>query len=272
MKHTVSVEELLELHRLGELFVKWSTNPFALSERELGELENICRAYNINGTSALFAFQQEFQREFGLTAQNTKSVIQTLDEALAQIPGVQASLARAQEKPLLADAPQNEVGKLLAQASWADDWKEELRLLLAARDTGDIPLAAHERISELQERNKAKADNERVTAQLAAEGPEGPRAALLEQLHEDNEVDREQQQSHAAELRDELVTGNYDAHREMQILRDISNVDELSPAEKMRLDELAEWARNLQPTIRSINVPAAVVQDAISTGQIQKVK
>ena len=285
MKHPVSVAELLELHRLGELYLKWAATPFAVSEADLQVLQEISDRYDINHSSALFSFQRQYQREMAI------GIERQLDQALEVIPGLAAALATLPTTPL--DAPDEH------------SVPEEIQLQRAERD------------AQLEHmREKLRKENERVTQQLAEEDPEGPHAvlcdkinpgwtdrpllpaeanllqqamarvsdpeavadrrerdeALHEQLQEDSEVDREAEaQYRADQLRDALLEEQPEIEREIEILKQISNVDELTSEESARLDEL------ISRKVSAMNsgthkIPVGVVQDAITTGHIEKVK
>lgn len=224
MKHPVSVAELLELHRLGELYVKWASNAVAMSDEDLAELEKLTEMYSIPGTSALFAFQKQFHNEFGLTAANSMSIQKVAEEVLA-IAGARAEIRH----------PENPVEYV--------------------RDSDGAV--------------KPTAFSERYERPTGAEMD----GALREQLHEDNEVDRESAaQYRADQLRDELVDGEMSDERETAILREISNVDSLTPAESARLGELLA-KQEMRPVQSSgtHRIPVGLVQDAISTGQMNKI-
>lgn len=108
MKHPVSVAELLELHRLGELYVKWASNPVAMSEQDIDDLQRVSEDYGINGTSALFSFQRQFQHEFGLTAENMMSVTQVAKEVL------ELAQEHVQHEPkVITLTPREQLGRLL---------------------------------------------------------------------------------------------------------------------------------------------------------------
>lgn len=253
MKHPVSVAELLELHRLGELYLKWTATPFAISEDDLQELQEISDRYQINHSSALFSFQRQYQRDMAI------GIEKQLDQALETIPGLAAALAVLPTTPL--DAP----GEYTVP--------EEIRLQ-REKQLQEIK-EREERDAQLERmREKLREENEQVTQRLAEEDPDGPHAALLEQVHEDNKVDRELQAAFRADqlrsFRQEL-DGEMSDHREIEILREISNVDELTPGESARLDELLEKQQLVQDS-GSHKIPAGVVQDAITTGHIEKVK
>lgn len=212
MKHPVSVAELLELHRLGELYVKWASSPVAMSEADLEELQAISNLYSVDGTSALFAFQKQFQQEFGLTAANTVSVQELAREVLA-----------------------------IAEAKTEVRYEEKL-ITNAVEDTGVIELPEYE-------------------TPTSAELDE----ALAEQLEEDNAVDREAQ---AAFRADQLRTfraeldGEMNEVRELEILREISNVDELTTSESSRLDQLLANQMLAQDS-GTHKIPTGVLAEAI---------
>lgn len=199
MKHPVSVSELLELHALGELFVKWVSNPVSMSEEEVEKLQEVSDKYSINSTSALFSFQKQFHQEFGLTS------------AKAEI--------RYEEKLIT-----NSV--------------EDTDVLEAVED-------------------QYRAPAEMFEVPTGAEMDE----ALAEQLREDSEVDRKAEaQYRADQLRDALVDGGLSANRELEILREISNVDELTFQEGARLDELV---RKLNQDSGTHRIPTGVLAQAV---------
>jgi hypothetical protein len=274
MKHPVSVSELLELHRLGELYLKWAETPFALSEDNLQELQEISDRYSINHSSALFSFQKQHQHEFNLTVENSQPLVEAIEQAMK--PEAMARLAEAlrnvpetpmeqtacivpvevrerrelspEERRFLED--QAKVDHLLNQAAATGEAKRELELLLEAKKIGGITPGAWKRIKFLEKQLE--------------EVPED--GGLIEDDVEESPADREAQaQSRADQLREfrAQLDGEMSDVREIEILRDISNVDELTDEEAARLDELLAKA----PI-----VPVGVVQDAISTGHINKVK
>lgn len=232
MKHPVSVAELLELHRLGELYVKWASNAVAMSEEDLAELERLSEMYSVPGTSALFAFQKQFHNEFGLTAANSMSIQKVAEEVLA--------IAEARTEVRYAEKPLHPVERDMLQGA--------MNRVAPPESPREHPFFSQPTGAEMDE-------------------------ALREQLHEDNEVDRESAaQYRADQLRDELVDGEMSDEREIAILRDISNVDNLTPAESARLGELLA-KQKVQPVQSSgtHRIPVGLVQDAISTGQMNKI-
>lgn len=237
MKHPVSVSELLELHRLGEIYLKWAQSPFAMSEDDLQELQEISDRYSINHSSALFSFQRQLQTEM-LTR-----VERTIDDAIEAIPGLAQALASVPTSPL--DRPLS-----AGEASMLQD----------AMDRVSDPEEVADRKSALEAKDLAD----------AAEWARERNAALREQLHEDNEVDRETQAIQAGELRVELMEQN-EVEREIEILQQLSNVDELTPEEQARFDELVAYKVSAMNS-GAHKIPVGVVQDAISTGHIQKIK
>lgn len=217
MKHPVSVSELLELHALGELFVKWVSNPVSMSEEEVEKLQEVSDKYSINSTSALFSFQKQFHQEFGLTSTNTLSIHEVAKEVLA-----------------IADAK-------------AEIRYEEKLITNSVEDTDVL---------------EAVEDQYRAPAEMF-EVPTGAEMdeALAEQLREDSEVDRKAEaQYRADQLRDALVEGGLSANRELEILREISNVDELTFQEGARLDELV---RKLNQDSGTHRIPTGVLAQAV---------
>lgn len=211
MKHPVSVAELLELHHLGELYVKWASNPVAMSEADIEELQKLSDMYSINGTSALFAFQKQFQQEFGLTAANTVSIHEVAKEVLA--------IAEAQRQ-------MEYDGSLITNA---------------VETTGYIKPVLDPELEAM--RAKLHEDTERVTHVLDSDGflkPTGAEMdeALREQLHEDNEVDRESQAMRAREIRRELDVLSFGEDRYLELLKELTLVDELTPGEEDDLKRL----------------------------------
>lgn len=223
MKHPVSVAELLELHRLGDLYLKWTATPFAMSEEDLQELQEISDRYHINHSSALFSFQKKYQQEMAV------HIEQQLDRAIEALPGLEAALAMVSKEPMFVNDSDGAVK----------------------------PTA----FSEAPEEDEAELDG-----LLQAD------AALREQLHEDNEVDREAEaQYRADQLREAMLEEQLETEREIEILKQISNVDELTSAESARLDELISQKTSAMNS-GTHKIPVGVVQDAITTGHIEKVK
>jgi hypothetical protein len=222
MKHPISVAELLELHHLGELYVKWATNPVAMSEEDVEELQEISDRYSINGTSALFSFQKKWQQEFGLTAANTFSIHEVAKEVLAV---AEAQKEIRYEEKLITNSVEDT--GVLELPEFGGEAPKEFR---QAHETMQEVLREEERL--MQEEDDLYEEYEKPTG---AEMDE----ALREQLHEDNEVDREAEaQYRADQLRDALLENQLETEREIEILKQISNVDELTPTENARLDEL----------------------------------
>lgn len=313
MKHAVSVAELLELHRLGELYLKWASTPFAVSETDLQELQELSDLYHINHSSALFSFQRQYQREM------VGGIEQTIDDAIEAIPGLAEALKMVPTTPLVREDVRSPAAKWAdlrsrrqcgeaidldeawgyavilghdlqsfyqhhisggvrrlwpGEATWFERKARELgvqmfhmdvqHILVDATWQGKIPVAAEraDRLAEFgHERNEA----------------------LAEAIHEDNEMDRQDHREAAFERATELrkfreqLDGEMTDEREIEILRDLSNVDELTNSESARLEELVERAQLSQDTViaprpSSVPIPSGVVQDAITTGHIQKIK
>lgn len=226
MKHPVSVEELLELHRLGELFSKWSSNPFSMSEEDLEELQGLAREYSVDGTSALFAFQKQFQQEFNVTVQNSAPLAAAIEQAMDPMAmnRLKEALSNVPTTPLL---PEEQTAYI-------------------------VPIPVRE-------------ERAAVLAEIAER-----EAAQREELREDNQIAQEQEleyraQMHADELRQALENREFDGGdiREIEILREISNVDELTMQESNRLDELVR-AQVQKQNSGTHKIPAGVLSEAVS--------
>lgn len=61
----LEVEDLVNAWRLGNLFHKWAASPSAMTQEELSQLQVLSGMYQINQTSALFQFQQDWYAEMG---------------------------------------------------------------------------------------------------------------------------------------------------------------------------------------------------------------
>lgn len=239
MSHPITVEQLLELHRLGELYVKWATNPTAMSEGDLIELETVSAEYNIPGTSALFAFQKQFHEEFGLTAENTKPVAAVAEE-----------LRRLAIPPLLV---RREPMMPTAGVPTQEDLARFHAALQRSVDEDDSEALKVQKLEEIEERNQA----------------------LREAVAEDNAIAREQEREYQI---DNLLLQAAEAEdwvTELQILQKAKDLGRIPASAEERIDWLVNSLKNAdqgETTVRSIRVPAGVVQDAISTGHIEKVK
>lgn len=262
MKHPVSVSELLELHRLGDLYVKWSSNPFAMSEEDLEELQRYSSEYSIDGTSALFAFQKQFQHEFGLDEENTRSVTDVAREAMQELKEHVAKVEFI-EKPQL--TPREVYDGLMVdrynglEINLDDAWT-------LARHLGRTFEQFHDDVAKRAGASLWFQEKIWFSGQEALQESQERNTAVIEAVQEDNELDRESQAEHRAnQLRDfrEQLQGEMTDAREIEILREISNVDELTKSESDRLDQLLKAARPKNGS-STIQIPTDVLAEAVS--------